>query len=133
MPLFRRVSKPVAPPSFDLPNGEEVERGLSASLLRERSLLKGRLYMTNRRLLFEADRGEARWLSVPYDEVRSAGLYRWTHATISSPRGGNRCLVIETTKDEQVWLDFAQRDEDAWLPLVKQHAQDASAAPPTDA
>jgi hypothetical protein len=73
--------------------------------------------------MFEATSGDARWMVVPYDEVRSAGLHRPMHAR--GVRG--RCLVLETTKGEQVWWSFSEKEEEAWLPLVRQHAEAARA------
>lgn len=128
MPLFRRSTKPPPPPSIELPAGEEVERGVQASLLQGKTVLKGALFLTNRRLLFEAKLGDARWLSVPYAEVRSAGLFPWPGATMGMPASRQQCLVIETAKNEQVWFDFGAKDEREWLPLVQARAADAHAA-----
>jgi hypothetical protein len=127
MPLFGRArkSKPVPPPSADLPPGEQVERGVAASLLQGRAVIAGALYMTDRRLMFEAKKGEARWLTVRYDEVKSAGLYPYARARMGAPGSMNQCLFIETTKGEHVWWDFDNRDEAEWLPLVQQHAETA--------
>jgi hypothetical protein len=131
MPLFGRARKPkpVPPPSSDLPQGEQVERGVAASLLQGRAVIAGTLYMTDRRLMFEAKKGEARWLSVRYDEVKSAGLFPYARARMGAPGSMNQCLFIETTKGEHVWLDFDNRDEAEWLPLVQQHVEAARAAP----
>ena len=126
MPIFGRKPKPLPPPSVELPSGEEIERGVRATLLQGKAALKGALYMTNRRLLFEAQKAEARWMAVPYDEVRSAGLYRWPGATMGTPSSRNQCLVVETTKGEQVWWDFGTRDEQEWLPLVRAHVERAA-------
>ena len=122
MPIFRRAPKPPPPPSIELPTGEEVERATSATLLLGKQVMEGALHMTNRRLLFEAKRGDARWMIVPFDEIRSAGLYAWPGATMGRPSSRQQCLVVETTKGEQVWWDFGEKEERAWLPLVQQHA-----------
>lgn len=123
MPLFRRAPKPVPRPSSELPSGEEVERGTSATLLQGKDAIKGTLFMTNRRLLFEAKKvkGDARWMVVPYEEARSAGLHRGPGATMGLPSSRKQCLFVETTKGEQVWWDFNEREEREWLPLVQAH------------
>jgi hypothetical protein len=119
MPLFRRTPKPVAPPTVDLPSGEDVERGVKARLLYGKEQIKGTLHMTNRRLLFEAEKGETRWMIVPYDEITSAGLYPWPGATMGLPSSLRQCLVVQTAKGEQVWWDFGEKEEREWLPLVQ--------------
>jgi len=118
MPMFQRKPKP---PSVDLPAGEEIERSVRATLLYGRQSMDGSLHMTNRRLMFEARRGEARWMSVPYAEVASAGLYPWPGASMGLPSSRQQCLVVETTDGEQVWWDFGAKDEREWLPLVQAH------------
>lgn len=129
MPIFKRAPKPPAMPSVELPAGEEVERATPALLIYGKQPIKGMLHMTNRRLLFEAKKGDARWMTVPYDEVQSAGLYRSMHA----PGVRGRCLAIETTKGEQVWWSFGEKEESAWLSLVQERAQAArAAAEPTE-
>ena len=126
MPIFRRKPKEppspekVAPPSMPLPAGEAIERSVKATLLIGTDKLAGRLYMTDRRLLFEADKGDARYMSVPYGEVREAGLYRWHHAPMGRS-SLNQCLCVVTTKGEQVWWDFGEHEEQEWLPLVQAH------------
>lgn len=119
MPLFRRTPKPPPPPSVDLPSGEEVERAIAATLLYDKQKLKGVLHMTNRRLLFEAPKGEARWMSVPYGEMTRVGLYAWPGASMGFPSSMAQCLVVETAKGEQIWWDFDERAEREWLPLVE--------------
>ena len=119
MPLFRRKPKPPLPPSVDLPAGEEVERAIRATLLQGKQAMKGVLHMTNRRLMFEAQKGDARWMIVPYPDIRSAGLYPWPGATMGMPSSRQQCLVVETTEGEQVWWDFDEKEEREWLPLVK--------------
>jgi len=127
MPIFKRAPKPPVLPSVELPAGEEVERATPALLIYGKTPIKGILHMTNRRLLFEAKKGDARWMVVPYHEVRSVGLYRSMHA----PGVRGRCLAIETIKGEQVWWSFAEKEEEAWLPLVRERAQAARAAAET--
>ncbi len=120
MPLFRgKPAKPPPPPSIELPAGEEVERATKATLLYTKQAVDGVLHMTNRRMMFEAKKGEARWLTVPYDEVKSAGLYAWPGATMGMPSSRQQCLVLETTTGEQVWWDFDEKTEREWLPLVQ--------------
>lgn len=125
MPIFRRKPKPPPAISIELPSGEEVERALVADLLRGKTAVRGALFMTNRRLMFEARRGEARWMIVPYDEVKSAGLYPAPNLHVGAPASRRQCLFIETTKGEQVWWDFGVQDEREWLPLVQEKAQAA--------
>ena len=88
MPLFKRSTPPKPPPaiSIDLPPGEEVERGTRATLLHGKASHRGVLFMTNRRLMFEAGKGEARWLVVPYAEVKAASVF-------PAPRTSTRCMV----------------------------------------
>jgi len=128
MPLFKRNPRP-APliPADALKSGEEVERGVRATLLQGSSAIKGSLYMSNRRLLFQADKGEARWLVVPYDEIKSVGLYRAPRVSMGAPGSRGQCLFVETKKSEQVWWDFGDEEERAWLPLVQEHVKTASA------
>jgi hypothetical protein len=128
VPLFKRTPKPVPPPSVDLPAGEEVERATTALLIQGKMQLRGTLHMTNRRLMFEARKGDARWMVVPFGEIRSVGLHRAMHA----PGLRGRCLAIETTNGEQVWWSFNEKDEQAWLPLVKARAEGPLAAAQAD-
>jgi hypothetical protein len=79
----------------------------------------GILHMTDRRLMFEAAKGAARWMIVPYAEMTSAGLYRWPGAPMGLPASRQQCLVVETSLGEQVWWDFGEKDEKEWLPLVQ--------------
>jgi hypothetical protein len=67
MRLFGGKPKPLPPPSAELPSGEEVERATKATLLQGTQAMKGILHMTNRRLLFEAQKGDARWMVVPFE------------------------------------------------------------------
>ena len=122
MRLFGRKPKPPPPPAADLPAGEEVERAVRATLLQGKAAMTGALFLTNRRLLFEAKQGDARYLSVPFAEVKSAGLYRWPRATMGAPSSRKQCLTIETTDGEQVWWDFGEQDERDWLSLVQERA-----------
>jgi hypothetical protein len=127
VPLFRRKPRPVPAPSADLPMGEEVERSVAATLIHGKAALRGALYMTNRRLLFEARTGDSRWMIVPYAEVKSAGIYPRPNMPMGAHRLGGRCLVVETTAGEHVWWDFDDRAEVEWLPLVKERAAAAAA------
>lgn len=67
--------------------------------------------MTNRRLIFEADRGDARWLIVPLDEVAHARSYR----TLAS---AGFQLWVETTKGEQVPFSMSRRDAESWAEAI---------------
>jgi hypothetical protein len=139
MPIFgRRKDKPDKPakpppvPSVDLPSGEEVERGTKAVLLQGKTVLEGTLFMTNKRLMFEAAKGDARWMIVPYDEMKSAGLYPFPSTTMGAGMARQQALFIETTKGEQVWLNFGDKDERDWLPLLQQRLAAATATPEDD-
>jgi hypothetical protein len=118
--------KPMSPPSEPLPPGEEVEQQTKATLLYGKQAMKGVLHMTNRRLLFEAQKGDAKWMSIPYGDVTSTGLYPWPGATMGMPSSRQQCLVVETAQGEQVWWDFGEKDEKEWLPLVRQHVEAAT-------
>jgi hypothetical protein len=113
-----------------LPAGEEVDRATRATLLQGRQAIKGILHMTNRRLLFEADKGDTRWMIVPFDEVRTAGLYPAPGLTMGAPASRRQCLAVETKKGEQVWWDFGEKDEREWLPLVQERAAAAESVEP---
>jgi hypothetical protein len=128
VPLFKR--KPKAPPALiiDLPQGELCERGVQATLLQGKTAMRGALYMTNRRLMFQATKGDARWLVVPFDEVKSAGVYPAPRATMGAPGASARSLFIETTKGEHVWWSFDAKEQDAWLPTVRERAEAAAKA-----
>jgi hypothetical protein len=126
VPLFRR--KPAPPPSVELPSGEELERSVKSTLLQGKSAMKGTLHLTNRRLMFEADKGDSRWMVVPFAEMRSVGLYAWPGATMGLPSSRQQCLVVETEQGEQVWWDFGERDEREWLPLVQSRIEAARPA-----
>jgi hypothetical protein len=126
MPLFGRKPKPLPPPSAGLPASEEVERATRATLLQDKQAMRGILHMTNRRLMFEAEKGDARWMIVRYEEITSAGLYPWPGAAMGIPSSRQQCLVVETTAGEQVWWDFGEKDERAWLPLVQAKMSGAS-------
>jgi hypothetical protein len=119
MPLFGRKPKPLGPPSAELPAGEEVERATKATLLYGRDEKKGVLHMTNRRMMFEAAKGDSRWMIVPYTDIKAAGLYRWPGAPMGRPSSKQQCLVVETVQGEQVWWDFDEKSEQEWLPLVQ--------------
>jgi len=119
MPLFRRKAKPVPPPDMTMPAGEEIERSIRATLLQGKQPFEGALHLTTRRLIFEAKRADARWMIVPFDEVKAAGLYPAPGGTMGAPASRRQCLLVETTKGEQVWWDFDERAEREWLPLVQ--------------
>jgi hypothetical protein len=117
----KKEPKPPSSPSVELPAGEEVERSTRATLLQGKQMIKGMLFLTNRRLMFEAGKGDARWMIVPFEEMRSAGLYPWPGATMGTPASLQQCLFVETDQGEQVWWDFGEREEREWLPLVQAH------------
>ena len=65
---------------------------MRATLTQAKSSLAGALYMTNRRLMFDAAKGDARWLIIPFDEVKTAGVYPSPRGQIGAPQaGGRRC------------------------------------------
>jgi len=133
LPWPRRSSKPkplvqAPPPAAELAPGEEVRRSVRATLLQGKAQIHGHLYLTGRRLLFEAKKGEARYLVVPWGEVKSAGVYPAPGPTMGMPSSRRACLFVETTKGEHVWWDFAGADEAEWLPDVRRLADDARAA-----
>jgi hypothetical protein len=127
MPIFRRAPQPAPPIPADLPPGEECDRSLRATLLQGKAAIKGALYLTNRRLMFYADRGDARWLIVPFDEVKSAGLYPAPRTAMGAPGRAARALFIETTRGEQVWCAFDQKAQDEWLAVIRERAGAAAA------
>ncbi|HZP56202.1 MAG TPA: hypothetical protein VFC53_01450 [Dehalococcoidia bacterium] len=133
MPLFRRTPKPPPEIPIELPSGEHVDRGTRATLLQGKLALKGALWMTNRRLLFYAERGDARWMVVPFAEVRSAGLYPAPGMTMGAPLSRRQCLCVETAQGEQVWWDFGERDEREWIEDVRARAAAARDAAVSDA
>jgi hypothetical protein len=123
VPLFKRKpkpQKPLPPPSAGLREGEVVERATKATLLQGKQAINGVLHMTDRRLMFEAEKGDARWMIVSYDEMKSVGIYPWQHlGAYGGPSSRSRCLVVETTAAEQVWWDFSD-DEKEWLPFIQE-------------
>src|SRR5438045_7840281 len=133
MRLFKRKQRPAPQIPVDaLKPGEEVEQGVRATLLQGKVAIKGSLYMTNRRLLFHADKGDARWLVVPFDEIKSTGLYPAPPASMGAPGSRGQCLFVETAKGEQVWWDFGDEEEREWLPLVQEHAKKAESTMPPE-
>jgi hypothetical protein len=121
VPLFKRKPKPpqsLPAPTEGLQAGEEVERNTKATLLQGKQAIDGVLHMTNRRLMFQANKGEARWMIVPYEEITSAGVYPWHRSEFGGPSSRSRCLVVETTVGEQVWWDFGDQEKE-WLPFVQ--------------
>ena len=56
---------------------------------------------------------------VPYEEVKSAGLFPAPNPHLGGPPSRRQCLYIETIKGEHVWWDFAEKEEREWLPLVQ--------------
>jgi hypothetical protein len=128
MKLFGRAkASPVL--LADLPPGEHPDRAVRAIMLRGKAWMKGSLFMTNRRLLFEAEKGDARWLTVPFGEVRSSGIFPAPQPVIGRPGvGGAQCLFVETTDGEHVWWSFDRKAEDEWLAIVKERAPDENDA-----
>ena len=129
MPLFG--SKP-KPPSAELPPGEEVERSVHAKLIQGKQAMDGTLHLTNRRLLFEAKKGEARWMSVPFSEMREVALYPAPGHTMGMPGSRSQCLYIATPAQEQLWWDFGEKEEREWLPLVQARVRATSSEVPED-
>jgi hypothetical protein len=130
LPWPRRAakSKPLVqapPPAAALAPGEEVRRSVRATLLQGKAHIDGHLYLTDRRLLFEAKKGEARYLVVPAQEVKAAGVYPAPGPTMGMPSSRRACLFVETTKGEHVWWDFTGADESEWLPDVRRLAESA--------
>ena len=126
-PPHEEVASRFPPMSVDLPPGEEVDRATTAELIHGKQGIAGTLFMTNRRLMFEAKKGDARWMVVPYGEMRSVGLFPGSSAAMGVPSSRRQCLFIETTKGEHVWWNFGDKEEAEWLPIVKDRAA-ASAA-----
>lgn len=129
MKIFGK-GRPPDPPR-GLADGEPVERSVKATLLYGKERKKGALHLTDRRLMFEADRGDARYMVVPFVEMKSVGLYPWPGAPMGLPSSLRQCLVVETDAGEQVWWDFNEKEERAWLPLVKERVETARATAPT--
>jgi hypothetical protein len=125
--VFKRKAQP--PPSLptELPVDESYERGAAATLFQGKATIRGTLFMTSRRLMFQAAKGEARWLIVPFDEVQRSGIYPAPRPTIGAPRAGQPALFIETTKGEHVWWSFDRKEQDAWLPLIQERGRVANA------
>jgi hypothetical protein len=134
MPIFRRKPKEDQPPrppptiGVELPAGEEVVRGVNAELIQAGRGIDGKLFMTNRRLMFEAKKGDARWMIVPFAEVKATGLYPAPSTPMGIPSSRRQCLFVETTKGEHVWWNFGDKEEREWLPLVQSRIDDARAA-----
>ena len=127
MRLFRRAPKPPPALTADLPGGETPERSVRTTLIQGKTAMKGSLFLTVSRLLFEADRGDARWLSVPFAEVKASGIYPAPQGTAGRPMGvGPKCLFIETTSGEHVWYAFDQKEQAEWLALVQTRVREAS-------
>jgi hypothetical protein len=131
MPIFRRKPKETPPPSAPLPPDEKVERSTRASLLYGSETKKGNLYLTTRRIMFEAEKGDARWMVVPHDQMKAVGLYP-SRAGMGGSGARGQCLVVETDKNEQVWWDFDDREEREWLPLLQPRVK-APPPPPSPA
>ena len=128
MPIFSR--KPKVPPELpiQLPIGERCDRAVRATLTQAKQSMAGSLFLTNRRLMFYASKGEARWLVVPFDEVKTAAVYASPRGHIGAPQAGGPALFIETTKGEHIWLAFDRKEQDAWLLDVKKRVEEAAAA-----
>jgi hypothetical protein len=111
--------KPPPPITVDLPPGEEVERGVNAELIQSGRGIDGTLWLTNRRLMFQAKKGDARWMIVRFDEMQAVGLYPAPSTTMGIPSNRRQCLFVETTAGEHVWWNFGDNEEREWLPLVQ--------------
>lgn len=128
LPWSNRPPRAIPPPEEGLLAGESVERGVDAVLLQGKAEISGQLWLTDRRLLFRARKGEARWMIVPFTQARAAGLYPWPRATMGAPRSRQQCLYVETDVGEQVWWDFNEAEERTWLPIVQSRIEAARAA-----
>jgi hypothetical protein len=128
MPIFSRKPKPPPELPVQLPIGERCDRATRATLTQGKQTMSGALYMTNQRLMFYASKGEARWLVVPFGEVKSAGVYPSPRGHVGAPQAGGPALFIETTKGEHIWLAFDRKEQDAWLADVRKRAEEAAAA-----
>ncbi len=133
MPIFGRRRKPDSPapppkqPQVALPSGEEVARSADAVLVQGKAAIKGVLFLTNRRLVFEAKSGDARYMTVPFSEVKASGVYVPPATTMGRPGARQPCLFIETDKGEHVWWSFARNEEDEWLAIVRERVAAATA------
>ena len=128
MPIFSRKPKSGPELPIQLPIGERCERAVRATLTQGKQSVAGALYLTNRRLMFYAAKGEARWLTVPFEEVKSAGVYASPRGHIGVPQAGGPALFVETTKGEHIWLNFDRKEQDVWLPEVRERVKMAAAS-----
>lgn len=128
MPIFSRKRKPPPELPVQLPIGERCDRAVRATLTQAKQSLGGALFLTNRRLMFYASKGEARWLVVPFDEVKTAAVYPSPRGHIGAPQAGGPALFIETTKGEHIWFGFDRKEQDAWLADLKKRVEEAGAA-----
>ena len=126
MPIFSRKPKPPPELPIQLPIGERCDRAVRATLTQAKQSVGGALYLTNRRLMFYAAKGEARWLVVPFDEVKTAAVYASPRGHIGAPQVGGPALFVETTKGEHIWFAFDRKEQDAWLADVKKRVQETA-------
>jgi hypothetical protein len=106
----RRTEQP--PCNAPLAEGETILRGQRSVLVYGRERKRGALHLTTRRLIFEADRGGARWLIIPLEEVARAGAYR-------SPGSAACQLWIETTKGEQAPFAMSRDQAQSWVEAIE--------------
>lgn len=111
LPLPGRRRKEAPACNAPLETGEAIIRAQRCVLIYGRERKPGALHLTSRRLVFEADRGDARWLIVPRDEISSAGAYR-----LRAP--GAFHLWIRTAKGEEVVFALSRRDAEAWAEAI---------------
>ncbi len=109
-PWPRREPNP-PPCNAPLSEGEAVLRGQPCALQYGRERKRGVLHLTNRRLIFEAERGDARWLIIPLDEVARAAAYRDMASTAFR-------LWVETTQGEQAPFLMPRRDAESWARAI---------------
>lgn len=118
----RRPSTPAC--NAPLVEGETILRGQWCVLVYGRERKPGVLHLTDRRLIFEADRGDARWLIIPLDEVSRAGAYRALGST-------GYQLWIETANGEHAPFAMSRRDAEAWVRAVEDARQELAQSRPS--
>lgn len=104
-----------SPPSCNAPlaEGETILRGQRCVLVYGRERKRGALHLTVHRLIFEADRGDARWLIIPLEEVARAGAYRALALT-------GYQLWVETADGEHAPFAMSRRDAEVWARAVEE-------------
>jgi hypothetical protein len=111
LPWPRRRTGP-PPCNAPLAEGETVVRGQRCTLLYGRERKRGVLHLTDRRVIFQAERGDARWLIIPLEDVARAGAYR-------TPGGAAFQLWVETANGEHAPFAMARADAQAWAKAIE--------------